>query len=137
MVELTDNAPPTGGLSILVHQPKPKKKAQVDELDRMLAGCTVQRFAGNSVPHQEKTCQNFIPYGMKWATVKKSTSFHTIKLAFHTYTNYFILANVISYFIVTISYLHMSCHTCNNLFHTCKYYIIPAYEFCVSALFHT
>ena len=50
MAELTDNAPPTGGLSIHVHKPKPKKKAQVDELDRMLAGCTVQRFAGSSVP---------------------------------------------------------------------------------------
>jgi hypothetical protein len=50
LAELTDNAPPTGGLSIHVHKPKPKKKAQVDELDRMLAGCTVQRFAGSLVP---------------------------------------------------------------------------------------
>jgi hypothetical protein len=29
---------------------KPKKKAQVDERELMLAGCTVQRFAGCSVP---------------------------------------------------------------------------------------
>jgi hypothetical protein len=50
LAELTDNAPPTGGLSIHVHKPKPKKKAQVDELDRMLGGCKVQRFAGSSVP---------------------------------------------------------------------------------------
>jgi hypothetical protein len=75
LTELTDNAPPSGGLSI--HLPKlkpkreklnyrinkkgklalafkakpgkvnkPKKKAQVDERELMLAGCTVQRFAG-------------------------------------------------------------------------------------------
>jgi hypothetical protein len=50
LAESTDNAPPTGGLSFHVHKPKPKKKAQVDELDRMLAGCTVQRFAGSLVP---------------------------------------------------------------------------------------
>jgi hypothetical protein len=30
--------------------PAKKNKKKVDELDRMLAGCTVQRFAGSSVP---------------------------------------------------------------------------------------
>jgi hypothetical protein len=29
---------------------KPKKKAQVDERELMLAGCTVQHFSGCSVP---------------------------------------------------------------------------------------
>jgi hypothetical protein len=29
---------------------KPKKKAQVDERELMLAGCTVQRYTGCSVP---------------------------------------------------------------------------------------
>jgi len=33
-----------------VSKPKPKKKAQYDELDRVFAGCTVQRFGGCSVP---------------------------------------------------------------------------------------
>jgi hypothetical protein len=46
LAELTDNAPPTGGLSIHVHKPNPKKKAQVDELDRMLAGSTLCRQLG-------------------------------------------------------------------------------------------
>ena len=50
LAELTVNAPTTGEVSIHAPKPKPKKKAQVDELDRMLAGCTVQRFAGCSVP---------------------------------------------------------------------------------------
>ena len=46
MAELTVNAPTTGELSIHVPKLKPKKEAQVNELDRLLAGCTVQRFAG-------------------------------------------------------------------------------------------
>ena len=50
LAELTVNAPTTGEVSIHAPKPKPKKNAQVDELDRMLAGCTVQRFAGCSVP---------------------------------------------------------------------------------------
>jgi hypothetical protein len=50
LAELTVNAPPTGEVSIHAPKPKPTKKAQVDELDRMLANCTVQRFAGCSVP---------------------------------------------------------------------------------------
>jgi hypothetical protein len=50
LAELTVNAPTTGELSIHAPKPKPKKKGQVNELDRMLAGCTVQRFAGCSVP---------------------------------------------------------------------------------------
>ena len=50
LAELTVNAPTTGEVSIHAPKPKPKKKAQDDELDRMLAGCTVQRFAGSSVP---------------------------------------------------------------------------------------
>ena len=33
-------------------KPKKKNTAQVDESDRMLASCTVQRFAGCSVPSQ-------------------------------------------------------------------------------------
>ena len=70
-------------------------------------------------------------------TVKKSTSFHTIKLVYHTCTYYFIPANVISYFKDIISYLNMSFHSCNNLFHTRRYCSISAYEFCVPALFHT
>ena len=59
-------------------------------------------------------------------TVKKSTSFHTIKLVYHTCTYYFIPANVISYLIGIISYLHMLFHTCNNLFHTRRYCFISA-----------
>ena len=50
LAELTVNAPTTGEVSIHAPKPKPKKKAQDDELDRMLAGCTFQRFAGSSVP---------------------------------------------------------------------------------------
>jgi hypothetical protein len=50
LAELTVNAPTTGKLSIHAPKPKPKTKAQDDELDRMLAGCTVQRVAGSSVP---------------------------------------------------------------------------------------
>ena len=50
LAELTVNAPTTGELSIHAPKPKTKKKAQDDELDRMFAGCTVQRFAGSSVP---------------------------------------------------------------------------------------
>ena len=50
LVELTVNAPTTGEVSIHAPKPKPKKKAQDDELDRVLAGYTVQRFAGCSVP---------------------------------------------------------------------------------------
>jgi hypothetical protein len=61
---------------------------------------------GTSNLHQEKTCENFIPYRMKRATVKKSTSLHTIKLVFHTCTYYFISTNVISYLIGSyVSYL--------------------------------
>jgi len=36
--------------SSLTSKPKKKKTAQDDESDRMLASCTVQRFAGCSVP---------------------------------------------------------------------------------------
>ena len=50
LAELTVNSPTTGELSIHAPKPKPKTKAQDDELDRMLAGCTVQRFADSSVP---------------------------------------------------------------------------------------
>ena len=50
LAELTVNAPTTGEVSIHAPKPKPNKKAQDDELDRMLAGCTFQRFAGSSVP---------------------------------------------------------------------------------------
>jgi hypothetical protein len=66
--------------------------------------------------HQEKTCENFIPYSMKWATVKKSSSFHTIKLVFHTYTYSFIPSNVISYLIGIISYILMLFHTATTCF---------------------
>ena len=50
LAELTVNAPTTGEVSIHAPKPKPKKTAQGDELDRTLAHCTVQRFAGCSVP---------------------------------------------------------------------------------------
>ena len=50
LAELTVDAPATGELSIPTPKPKPKKTAQDDELDRTLARCTVQRFAGCSVP---------------------------------------------------------------------------------------
>jgi hypothetical protein len=51
LAELMPNAPVIGEQSIpCAPKPEPKKKAQNDELDRMLAGCTVQRFAGCSVP---------------------------------------------------------------------------------------
>jgi hypothetical protein len=48
------NVPVIGELSIPAPKPKPKKTAQNDELDRSLAGCTVQRFAGCSVPSDYK-----------------------------------------------------------------------------------
>jgi hypothetical protein len=50
LAELTVDAPTNYELSIHAPKPKPTKKAQVNELDRMLANCTVQRFAGCSVP---------------------------------------------------------------------------------------
>ena len=52
LAELTVDAPATGELSIPAPEPNSKKKktAQDDELDRMLARCTVQRFAGCSEP---------------------------------------------------------------------------------------
>jgi hypothetical protein len=52
LAELTVDAHATGDLPISSPKPKPKKKktAQDDELDRTLAHCTVQRFAGCSVP---------------------------------------------------------------------------------------
>jgi hypothetical protein len=50
LAELTVDAPATGELSIHAPKPKPKKTAQDDELDRTLAHCTVQLFAGCSVP---------------------------------------------------------------------------------------
>jgi hypothetical protein len=50
LAELMLNAPVIGEQSIPAPKPKPTKTAQNDELDRMLAGCTVQRFAGCSVP---------------------------------------------------------------------------------------
>ena len=49
LAELTVDAPATGELSIPAPKPKPKKMAQDDQLDRTLARCTVQRFAGCSV----------------------------------------------------------------------------------------
>jgi hypothetical protein len=49
LAELTVNTPRNDELSIHAPKPKPKKKARVNELDRMLANCTVQRFAGCSV----------------------------------------------------------------------------------------
>jgi hypothetical protein len=50
LAKLTVDAPATGELSIPAPKPKPKKMAQDDQLDRTLARCTVQRFAGCSVP---------------------------------------------------------------------------------------
>ena len=50
LADLTIDTPTTGELSTHAPKPKPKKKAQDDELDRVLAGYTVQRFAGCSVP---------------------------------------------------------------------------------------
>jgi hypothetical protein len=50
LAELTVDAPTNYELSIHAPKPKPTKKAQVNELDRMLANCTVQRFADCSVP---------------------------------------------------------------------------------------
>ena len=51
LAELTIDTPTTvSELSTHAPKPKPKKKAQNDELDRVLAGCTVQRFVGCSVP---------------------------------------------------------------------------------------
>ena len=50
LAELTIDTPTTSELSTQAAKPKPKKKAQDDELDRVLACCTVQRFAGCSVP---------------------------------------------------------------------------------------
>ena len=52
LAELTVDAHATSDLPIPSPKPKPKKKktAQDDELDRTLAHCTVQRFAGCSVP---------------------------------------------------------------------------------------
>ena len=50
LAEMTDDAPAIGELSTYAPKPKPKKTAQDDELDRTLARCTVQRFAGCSVP---------------------------------------------------------------------------------------
>jgi hypothetical protein len=50
LAELTVKAPTTGELSIHAPKPKPKKKAQDDELNSTFAGCAVQRFAGSSVP---------------------------------------------------------------------------------------
>jgi hypothetical protein len=50
LAELTVDAPTNYELSIHAPKPKPTKKAQVNELDRMLANCTVQGFAGCSVP---------------------------------------------------------------------------------------
>ena len=49
LADLTIDTPTTGELSTHALKPKPEKKAQDDELDRVLAGCTVQRFAGCSV----------------------------------------------------------------------------------------
>ena len=48
----SDAAHATSDMPISSPKPKPKKKktAQDDKLDRKLARCTVQRFAGCSVP---------------------------------------------------------------------------------------
>ena len=48
----SDAAHATSDMPISSPKPKPKKKktAQDDELDRTLASCTVQRFAGCSIP---------------------------------------------------------------------------------------
>jgi hypothetical protein len=51
LAELTvSNAPTNDELSIHAPEPNSKKKAQVNELHRMLANCAAQRFAGSSVP---------------------------------------------------------------------------------------
>jgi hypothetical protein len=50
LAEMTDDAPAIGELSTYAPKPKPKKTAQDNELDRVLASCTVQGFAGCSVP---------------------------------------------------------------------------------------
>ena len=52
LAELTADTHATSDQPIPSPKPKPKKKktAQDDELDRMLAHCTVQRFVGCSVP---------------------------------------------------------------------------------------
>ena len=52
LAEVLVAAHATSNMPISSPKPKPKKKktAQDDGLDRMLASCTVQRFAGCSVP---------------------------------------------------------------------------------------
>ena len=52
LAELPVDMHATSDMPISSPKPKPKKKkaAQDDELDRTLARCTVQRFAGCSVP---------------------------------------------------------------------------------------
>ena len=52
LAELPVDTHATSEMPISSPKPKPKKKktAQDDESDRMLASCTVQRFAGCSVP---------------------------------------------------------------------------------------
>ena len=52
LAEVLVAAHATSNMPISSPKPKPKKKktAQDDELDRTLARCTVQRFAGCSVP---------------------------------------------------------------------------------------
>jgi hypothetical protein len=52
LTELPVDTHATSDMPISSPKPKPKKKktAQDDELDRTLAHCTVQRFAGCSVP---------------------------------------------------------------------------------------
>jgi hypothetical protein len=50
LAELTVDVSATGELSIHEPKPKPKKTAQDNELDSVLASCTVQRFAGCLVP---------------------------------------------------------------------------------------
>jgi len=56
LAELTIDTPTTSELSTQAPKPKPKKKAQDDELDRVLACCTVQRFACCSVPSNFSLC---------------------------------------------------------------------------------
>ena len=50
LAELPVDTHATSDMPISSPKPKPKKTAQGDELDRTLAHCTVQRFAGCSVP---------------------------------------------------------------------------------------
>jgi len=50
LAELTVDTHATSDMPITSPKPKKKKTAQDDELDRTLAHCTVQRFAGCSVP---------------------------------------------------------------------------------------